>query len=125
MEVDPSPLILVQRTEAVKMELKFYNIVNDELRESSENHRGIDPRTEEELWPCPIASDKDFEDAVAAAQKAFKTWSKSTVADRQAALIKLGDVLKEHAEELASILMRESGKSVCQATEEIRYTTEG
>ncbi|KAL2263712.1 hypothetical protein VTK26DRAFT_5468 [Humicola hyalothermophila] len=93
------------------MELQFYNIINDELRGSKKTHRVTDPRTEEELWPCPIATTEDFEDAVAAAQRAFTAWSKTTVPERQALLVKLADVVKHNAEELASILMRETGKS--------------
>jgi acyl-CoA reductase-like NAD-dependent aldehyde dehydrogenase len=93
------------------MQPQFYNIVNDELRSSTETHRVTDPRTEEELWPCPVATAQDFEDAVAAAQQAFTSWSQTTVAERQSALIKLADVLKSHADELAAILMKETGKS--------------
>ncbi|KAL2160176.1 hypothetical protein VTH06DRAFT_1832 [Thermothelomyces fergusii] len=93
------------------MGLQFFNVVNDELRSSDNVHRGTDPRTEEELWPCPIASTQDLEDAVAAAQEAFKTWSLTTVEERQALLVKLADVIRDNAEELASILMRETGKS--------------
>lgn len=96
------------------MQPHFYNVVNDELRDSKETHRGVDPRTEEELWPCPVATTQDFEDAVAAAQKAFATWSQTTVAERQALLVKLADVIKENADELVSILMKETGKSVCR-----------
>ncbi|KAL2155445.1 hypothetical protein VTH82DRAFT_187 [Thermothelomyces myriococcoides] len=93
------------------MGLQFFNVVNDELRSSSNIHRVTDPRSEEELWPCPVATTQDFEDAVAAAQEAFKTWSLTTVEERQALLVKLADVIKDNAEELASILMRETGKS--------------
>ena len=98
------------------MQPQFYNIINDELRGSEKTHQVTDPRTEEELWPCPVATTDDFEDAVAAAQRAFATWSKTTVPERQALLVKLADVLKENAEELASILMKETGKSVCHQT---------
>ncbi|KAL2135923.1 hypothetical protein VTI74DRAFT_6306 [Chaetomium olivicolor] len=93
------------------MQPQFYNVVNDELRGSEQTCRVTDPRTEEELWPCPTATTQDFEDAVAAAQEAFKTWSQTTVAERQALLVKLADVIKENAEELAGILMKETGKS--------------
>ncbi|KAK4157663.1 aldehyde dehydrogenase [Chaetomidium leptoderma] len=93
------------------MQPRFYNIINDELRDSEETHRVTDPRTEEELWPCPVATKQDFEDAVAAAQKAFTTWSQTTVPERQALLVKLADVIKDNADELSSILMKETGKS--------------
>lgn len=95
------------------MQLQFYNIINDELRGSEDTHTVTDPRTEEELWPCPIATASDFEDAVAAASKAFVTWSQTSLAERQALLVKLADNIKEHGDELAAILARETGKSVC------------
>ena len=96
------------------MQLQFYNIINDELRGSDKSHEVTDPRTEEALWPCPIATTQDFDDAVAAAQAAFPAWSKSTIAERQAALVKMAEVIKEHGQELTEILMKESGKSVSQ-----------
>jgi len=82
------------------MQLQFYNIINDELRGSEKTETVTNPRTEDELWPCPVASNQDFEDAVAAAQKALTTWGRSPVEDRQAALVKMAEVLKEHAAEL-------------------------
>ena len=95
------------------MQPKFFNIINDELRGSDKTHAVTDPRTEEDLWPCPVATTDDFEDAVAAAQKAFTTWSRTTVAERQALLVKLADNLEEHRGELSEILAKETGKSVC------------
>ncbi|KAK3297839.1 aldehyde dehydrogenase [Chaetomium fimeti] len=93
------------------MQPQFHNIVNDELRGSKETHRVVDPRTEEELWECPVATAEDFEDAVAAAQRAFTSWSQTTVPERQALLVKLADVLRDNADDLAGILMKETGKS--------------
>ena len=94
------------------MQPQFFNIVNDELRGGEKANNAVDPRTEEDLWPCPIASNDDFEDAVASAQEAFKTWSKTSLSERQKLLVKLANVLEEHREELTEILARESGKSV-------------
>ncbi len=98
------------------MQLQFHNIINDELRGSETTHKVTDPRTEEPLWPCPVASTQDFEDAVAAAQDAFKTWGRTTVPERQALLVKLAENLQEHAEELTEILRKETGKSASSPT---------
>ena len=94
------------------MQPQFFNIINDELRGSEKTHTVTDPRTEEELWSCPVATTQDFEDAVAAAQKAFVGWSKTTVPERQALLVKLAENLEEHEKELTEILAKETGKSV-------------
>ncbi|KAL2116513.1 hypothetical protein VTJ04DRAFT_8681 [Mycothermus thermophilus] len=93
-------------------DIKFYNIINNELRSSPTTERVIDPRTEEPLWPWPVASTQDFEDAVAAARRAFDAgWGRTTVAERQEKLRQMAGVLGQHFDELAQILMRESGKS--------------
>ncbi|KAK4213007.1 aldehyde dehydrogenase [Rhypophila decipiens] len=102
------------------MQPQFYNIVNDEQRGSEQTHRVTDPRTEDELWPCPIATTQDFEDAVTAAQKAFVGWSKTTVPERQALLVKLAENLQEHQNELIDILAKESGKSKLMASIDIQ-----
>ncbi|KAK0651479.1 aldehyde dehydrogenase domain-containing protein [Cercophora newfieldiana] len=102
------------------MQPQFFNVINDELRGSEKTATVTNPRTEDELWPCPVASNEDFEDAVVAARKAFTTWGKSTVAERQAALVKMADVLEEHVDELADILSRETGKSAILASLDIR-----
>lgn len=93
-------------------EPQFFNIINDELRGASDHHQVTDPRTEEPLWPCPVATTQDFEDAVTAARNAFPAWSKSTVAERQAVLVKLAEGLKENRQELEEIVMKETGKTV-------------
>ncbi|KAK3320650.1 aldehyde dehydrogenase domain-containing protein [Cercophora scortea] len=102
------------------MQPQFFNVINDELRGSEKTHAVTDPRTEEDLWSCPIATADDFEDAVAAAQKAFTSWSLSTVLERQALLVKLADVLEEHADELTDILAKETGKSQALASFDIK-----
>jgi acyl-CoA reductase-like NAD-dependent aldehyde dehydrogenase len=95
------------------MKLEFYNIINGECRTSENAHRCVDPRTEEELWDCPIASVADLDEAVEAAKEAFKTWSKSTNAERQEVLRKIAEIMQEHSAELEEIVRRETGKSVC------------
>ena len=91
---------------------QFFNIINNEKRGGAEVHQVTNPRTEEPLWDCPIASTQDLEDAIAAANKAFPAWSRTTVAERQALLVKMADVIQQNAAELIEILMQETGKSV-------------
>ncbi|KAK4189853.1 aldehyde dehydrogenase [Podospora australis] len=101
------------------MQPKFFNVINDELRGSEQTHAVTDPRTEDELWPCPIASTQDFEDAVAAANKAFESWSQTTLTERQGLLVKLADNLEQHRGELATYIGKETGKSVILSNIEI------
>jgi betaine-aldehyde dehydrogenase len=70
----------------------------------------LNPATGEELAQAPVSSPEDVDRAVAAARKAFDTWSRATPGERQAALLKLADVLESHGDELAEIEARNAGK---------------
>lgn len=100
---------------------EFFNIINDECRGSSDNHQVTDPRTEEALWNCPNATTQDLEDAIAAANKAFPAWAATTVDERQKLLIKMSEIVKDHATELTEVLMKETGKSVSRGSFQFYY----
>ncbi|KAF9691952.1 hypothetical protein EKO04_010004 [Ascochyta lentis] len=89
---------------------KFYNIVNGEKRGSEQIHHGINPATGQELWDVPIASDKDLNDAVAAAKKAFPAWRDTPVEKRKELLGQLIGLYEQHTDEFTSLLCKESGK---------------
>ena len=91
---------------------KFYNIVDGKQRGSDKIHRGINPATGQELWDVPIGSEKDLDDAVAAAKKAFPAWRDTPIEQRKELLAKLTELYKAHTEEFISLLCKESGKPV-------------
>lgn len=95
---------------------KFYNIINGEKRTAEKFHQATDPRSEQPLWDVPIATTDDLDEAITAATKAFKTWSKSTIAERQEVLIKMAEVIEKNVPELTELLQRETGKSVGKPT---------
>ncbi|RYP84667.1 hypothetical protein DL769_001101 [Monosporascus sp. CRB-8-3] len=103
-------------------ELRFHNIIDGKLRAAEEHHRIIDPRTEEPLWDVPVASSQDLDDAVEAARRAFKTWKKSTVAERQAKISEVARCVDENKELLSKILMKETGKPKLMADNELERT---
>jgi acyl-CoA reductase-like NAD-dependent aldehyde dehydrogenase len=91
----------------------FYNIVGGEQRSSKNVHHGVNPTTGEENWPCPIASRQDLDDAVDAANKAFTTWSQTTVEKRKELIQKLMELYTDYEQELIDLLVKETGKPVC------------
>ncbi|KAH7635895.1 aldehyde dehydrogenase domain-containing protein [Sordaria sp. MPI-SDFR-AT-0083] len=101
-------------------DLKFHNIINNTLRSSPTTHTVTNPRTESALWPCPIASPADFEDAVSSANRAFKTWKLTTLSERQTLLTKLASHLESHLSLLSQILALESGKSLLLSELDVR-----
>ena len=70
------------------------------------------PANGEELAKFTDASDADVDAAVAAAQEAFKTWSKTTVTERAAILNKIADVIDENAELFALQETLDNGKPI-------------
>ena len=113
-------MVQVAAVNDTRAEHAFFNIVGGESRTAKDHHRVTDPRTEEELWEVPSASNQDLDDAVRVAHQAFKTWRKKTVAERHVVMKAVSKVLNDNAELLSSILMRETGKSKLMAEHEIQ-----
>ena len=71
----------------------------------------------------PKGNAEDVDRAVQAAHRAFTTgeWPKLTATERGALLRKLGDVLAEHAEQLAEIEVRDNGKLIAEMGAQLKY----
>ena len=70
------------------------------------------PSTFEVVGRMPLGSPQDLDDAVAAAARAFKTWSVTPDAERQAVCHAIARKIEEHAEELARLITAEQGKQL-------------
>ena len=71
----------------------------------------VNPATGETIAEIPRASEQDVDRAVQAAQKAFdEVWFDTTPGERQAMLLKLADVIDEHAEDIGRIESENVGK---------------
>ncbi len=112
------------RKEDASPDLRFFNVIDGKIRPAKQHHQVIDPRTEEPLWDAPVASPQDLDDAVEAARRAFKTWKKSTVAERQAKIAQVARCVADNKKLLVEILMRESGKPEMMAEIEIARTVQ-
>jgi aminobutyraldehyde dehydrogenase len=70
----------------------------------------INPKTEETITNLPDASVAQVDAAVAAAEKAFVTWSRTTPGERSALLLKLADAIDRDAEGFATLEALNCGK---------------
>jgi betaine-aldehyde dehydrogenase len=70
----------------------------------------LNPATGEEIAKAPLSTGEDVDRAVAAARRAFETWSQTTPMERSNALLKLADALEDRAEELGRIEATNAGK---------------
>lgn len=91
----------------------FSNTVDGKPRGAKTHHQGIDPATGEKLWDVPIATKQDVDDAVASAEKAFKSWSQESLEKRKEYLQKYCDLYMSYNEEFIDLLCKEAGKPVC------------
>ena len=74
-----------------------------------------------EVWAdVPVATPADVDAAVEAARRAFEEgpWSRTTPAQRAEALRRLGDVIIDHAKELADVQVRENGKLIREVADQ-------
>jgi succinate-semialdehyde dehydrogenase/glutarate-semialdehyde dehydrogenase len=80
------------------------------------------PATGETVKTFDTISDADLEAAIAAADHAFRTWSRSTTVQDRAALVRrVGELHVERRQELADIIVLEMGKPVEQALAEVDF----
>ncbi|MCP8971064.1 aldehyde dehydrogenase [Ectobacillus ponti] len=81
---------------------------------SSQTFDSVNPFTGEVWAQAPLGDKEDIDRAVQAAKAAFETgeWSRYTGAQRAALLRKLGDLIGEHAEELAISEVADNGKLI-------------
>lgn len=97
----------------------YFHLINGKCV-TSDNHYGvINPANEEVFAQAPDASKAQLDEAVAAANEAFKTWRKTPIEERKAVVNKMGEIINAHQEELARLLTREQGKPIPKAAGEI------
>ncbi|MGH2987174.1 MAG: gamma-aminobutyraldehyde dehydrogenase [Solirubrobacterales bacterium] len=70
----------------------------------------INPSNGETIAEAPLSSAQDVDRAVAAARKAFESWSVTTPAERATALLRIADAIEENADALADLESADAGK---------------
>ena len=87
----------------------------------SRNVRGPCTMEGPRLTQSSTRSSEDTNAAIAVAQRAFSTFQHTTPKDRAKILQKWSDLIIEHIETLAMILMYENGRPIAGARQEIKY----
>jgi acyl-CoA reductase-like NAD-dependent aldehyde dehydrogenase len=88
-----------------------YGLIIDGKKVVTDKTFGVrNPATGEVFAQCPVADNAHLDQAVAAAQKAFITWSLVDDAVRKAKVHELADILEKNMPELMDIMTRENGK---------------
>ena len=72
----------------------------------------VDPANESVLSRCDVANAKDIDAAVAAARKAFRSWSRTKPVERAKHLYRIARRIQERSRELAIIETMDGGKPI-------------
>ncbi len=98
-------------------ELKLF--IAGEWRSCSRDMPVINPATEKELGRLPCAAQQDLDDALDAAVKGFRIWSRTSPRDRADTLLQVAALLRDRQEEIARSITLEHGKPLQQARLEV------
>jgi betaine-aldehyde dehydrogenase len=97
---------------ATATKTKLQNFIDGEFVDAAdgETEEVTNPATGDVIAEMQLSTEKDVDRAVAAAKRAFPGWAATTPGERAAAILKLADLLEEHAEELADLESADAGK---------------
>jgi betaine-aldehyde dehydrogenase len=97
---------------ATATKTKLQNFIDGEFVDAADGatEEVTNPATGEVMAEMQLSGEEDVDRAVAAAKRAFPGWAGTTPGERAAAIIKLADLLEEHAEELADLEAADAGK---------------
>lgn len=100
--------------EKVKLQERYGLYINGQWRDASngDTYTASSPADGSLLAVCAQATREDVDDAVKAAWEAFKTWKKTTPAERAAILNKIADIIDANKEHLAMVESMDNGKPI-------------
>src|SRR5689334_12335737 len=78
------------------------------------------PATGEATGEVPFATAADVDRAVAAARDAFPGWSRTGLGKRATILFAFRELVRQHADELARVIVNEHGKVLSDARGEVQ-----
>jgi len=84
----------------------------------------IDPATEAVIDSVPVATVDDLERALAAADRAWRSWREVDAWTRSARLRRVAELIRERAGTIAGVLTEEQGKPLAEARGEVMATAD-
>lgn len=111
------------RLQHTKMTPQIHNYINADFvpPETGKFQPIENPANGDTIGQVGVSSAKDVNDAVKAAEAAFPVWSNLTTKSRAGIMMKFHALIKEHADELADLIVVENGKNKTEALADGRY----
>ncbi|KAF4954252.1 hypothetical protein FSARC_12189 [Fusarium sarcochroum] len=96
----------------------YVQIINGKSAPTDKTRHGINPATLKDKPEVPVATQENLNQAVEAARKAYKTWSKVPWQERKEKLFAWADAVEAQKKDFADLLVSEQGKPIAQASGE-------
>ena len=78
----------------------------------------LSPYNNEVVWEGDSAIPAQVDAAVSAAREAFQSWKKLSFAEREAIVLAFAEQVKEHSEQIAEVIAKETGKPIWETRTE-------
>ncbi len=99
--------------------MQITNVINGQSAPATGNALElVDPSTGQSFAEAPISTATDVDRAVTAANEAFPGWRDTVPGQRQLALLKIADLVEQHADELVELESQNTGKPIPVTMEE-------
>ena len=79
----------------------------------------LSPSTSSQIASVALSTKPDVDSAVSSAKTAFQSWSSLTIKSRAAIMLKFHSLVKDHAQELAELIVQENGKNIVEALADV------
>jgi malonate-semialdehyde dehydrogenase (acetylating)/methylmalonate-semialdehyde dehydrogenase len=100
-----------------KVPAKTQNVIDGKFVDSSTSN-WVDvhnPATNEVVTRVPCSTQDEMTAAVAAATKAYRSWSNTSPLQRQGIMFKYQELIKKHLKDIAGLITIEQGKTLADA----------
>ncbi len=103
------------------MTTRLPQLINGEFQQSRTDTwiPVTNPATQAVLCEVPAATAEEMESAIQSAREAFLEWRETPVSERARVMLRYQHLLKEHHDEIAEVLAKETGKVFADATGDV------
>ena len=93
--------------------MQVNSVINGQVAPANGNDLElVDPTTGQVFAGAPIATPADVDKAVAGARAAYLSWRDTTPGERQAAILKIADLIESNADHLVRLESQNTGKAI-------------
>ncbi|WP_103336239.1 NAD-dependent succinate-semialdehyde dehydrogenase [Pseudotabrizicola formosa] len=93
--------------------------IDDRWRNTADTLPVLNPATEAEIGRLPVARQSDLDDALDAAERGFRVWSRTAPRVRAQIILRAASLLRDRGPQIAPAITMENGKPLVQARMEV------